>query len=383
MARSEVSSEDRLCLLLAAAQVQPWAQERALALLEGPLQWELIRIRVVREGILPIFFLNLRRLGFPGVPADVRTWLETAYKANAIRNEYLAMELARVLKLFDEAGIPVIPLKGVALSQSLYGDASLRVCADLDVLVPRSLVARSFQVLLRDRYAAEHPEEILIRIPLGNAIEYPFRRSDGPFRCRLELHWGLFCGSFNDENAAAEIWRESKPDTFFGVTARRLPPEWELLYLAAHAVRHRCEGLKWLADIHDSVSLRPVDWERLGSAARRHGWESAMTVSLGTCNAFLGTRVPREFMQPPRQNPFSPLGPSFQKTIGIPLFIFRHLTGARARLSFLFRRAFLPNFSDYSLVDLPHSFGFLYYVIRPFRVACRCGFLLLRFARVR
>ncbi len=64
-----------------------------------------------------------------------------------------------MLKLFGEAGIPAIPLKGVALSQALYGDTSLRVCGDLDILVPRGLVAQSFQVLLRNRYEAELPEE--------------------------------------------------------------------------------------------------------------------------------------------------------------------------------------------------------------------------------
>ena len=292
MTRSDVSPEDRLCLLLAPKDVQPCARELAFTLLEGPLRWEFILDQVVREGILPIFFVNLRRLGFPGVPAHVQRWLETAFKLNAVRNGSLATELARVLKLFGEAGIPAIPLKGVALSESLYGDTSLRVCSDLDILVPRSLVARSFQVLLRNRYEARLPEETLIRIPLGNAIEYGFTRTDGPIGCRLELHWGMFCGSCNDERAAAEVWRESKPATFFGVTARQLSPEWELLYLAAHAARHRCEDLKWLADIHDAVSLRPVDWERLSSAARRHGWDYALGLSLGPCGALMGTVLP-------------------------------------------------------------------------------------------
>jgi Uncharacterised nucleotidyltransferase len=380
MTRSDVSPEDRLCLVLAPKDVQPCARELALTLLERPLRWELILDQVVREGILPLFFVNLRRFGFPGVPVHVQRWLETAFKLNAVRNESMAMELARVLTLFGEAGIPVIPLKGVALSECLYGDTSLRVCGDLDILVPRSLVARSIQVLLRNRYEAHLPEETLIRIPLGNAIEYEFTRSDGPIGCRLELHWGMFSGSRNDERAAAEVWRESKPAIFFGVTGRRMSPEWEFLYLAAHAARHRCESLKWLADMHDMVSLRPFDRERLSDAARRHGWSSALGLSLDTCGALMGTVLPLKFVRSApcrgcsQSVPFSPQAMR-------DLFVFRQLKGGRNKLSFLIRRAFLPNFSDYSLVHLPHSLRSLYYLLRPFRVACRCGFQLLRFPK--
>ncbi len=367
----EVSPEDHLCLLLAPANVQRCALERALTLLQGPLCWKSIRDQVMREGIFPLFFRNLHRLGFPGVPADVRSWLETAFKRNAIRNECLMLELARVLKLFGEAGIPAIPLKGVALSQSLYGDTSLRVCGDLDILVPQGLVAQSFQVLLRNRYEAKLQEKVLLRVPLGNAIEYGFTRRVGPVTCRLEIHWGLFCPSRSDESAAAEIWRESSPATFFGVTARRLSLEWEFVYLAIHAAKHRCEGLKWLADLHDSVSLRPLNWERLSAAARRHGWDSALGLSLGACSTLMGTAVPSQFLRSAPYRGGSKGDPSLLRAVGNPLFIFRQLKGARNKLSFLFRRAFLPNFSDYSLLHLPHSLRFLYYLLRPFRIARR------------
>ena len=271
----------------------------------------------------------------------------------------------------------------MALSESLYGDTSLRVCGDLDILVPRSPGGPKLSGASAQPVRGASPGGALIRLPLGNAIEYGFTRSDGPIDCRVELHWGLFCGSCNDETAAAEIWRESKPAIFFGATARRLPPEWELLYLAAHAARHRCEGLKWLADIHDTASLRPFDWERMSDAARRHGWASVLGLSLGTCNALLGTAVPPQFTRSEPNHLVWQTAPSLLKTLGDPLFIFHQLKGARNKLSFLFRRAFLPNFDDYSTVHLPHSLCFLYYLLRPVRLTGRCGFQLLRFVKTR
>jgi hypothetical protein len=64
-------------------------------------------------------------------------------------------ELVRVLKFFAEAGIPAIPLKGPALAQALHGDSSLRTYVDLDILVPRSMVGRAFDLLRPGGYESE------------------------------------------------------------------------------------------------------------------------------------------------------------------------------------------------------------------------------------
>jgi hypothetical protein len=379
MVHAEISPEDRLCLCLAAANVQSPALEHVLTLLQGSLCWDSVLDRVRREGISPLFFHNVRRLGLPGVPSAVRQQLQTAFKLNAARNACLAQELGRVIQVLGEAGIPVIPLKGVALAESLYGDTAMRVCGDLDILVPRHLVARSFQVLLRSGYDAPLPEETLLRIPLGNAIEYELEGGKCAIHSRLEVHWGLFCGSRNDERAAAEIWLESRPATFFGAAARRLTPAWEFLYLAAHAARHLWQepkpwgGVKWLADLNDALYSRPLDWEQLRGASRRHGWELALKRSLRACHSLFGADVPQEFLEPAPHHRFPQIGRALPQLPGNPFFVLRDLGGGRNQLSFLLRRVFLPNFSDYTSVRLPRSLSFLYYLLRPFRLAYKCG----------
>ena len=77
--------------------------------------------------VYPLVYRNLSDLGFSGVPEAVQSGLKSLYLANALRNQLLAEELARVLRLLGDAGIPVIPLKGVPLAQSLFGDPAARV----------------------------------------------------------------------------------------------------------------------------------------------------------------------------------------------------------------------------------------------------------------
>ena len=179
-----MTSEDQLSLFLARGSLPPRVQEQARALLATPLDWDLILERVTAEEIYPLFYRNLETLGFAGVgkqgagskeqgagsgeqgangelriakceiaespvvgPRSVRERLGGLAKINAFRNTLLTEELVRVLKLLADAGIPTIPLKGVTLAQSLYGDPALRACVDLDILVPRSMVARAFNLL--------------------------------------------------------------------------------------------------------------------------------------------------------------------------------------------------------------------------------------------
>src|SRR5439155_10711561 len=143
-ARQQMPPEDQLCLLLFRGELSPDAERQALELLASPLGWQRLLERARTHEVLPLLYRNLQALGFAGVPEPVRAELADAYGNNAIRNVLLAKELARVLSLLGEAGVPVMPVKGTALAESLYGDPALRVCADIDILVPPRYFIEAF-----------------------------------------------------------------------------------------------------------------------------------------------------------------------------------------------------------------------------------------------
>src|ERR1700737_748418 len=145
---ADMAPEDQLCLLLARGQLTYNLQQKARELLDSPLQWPLILERAYSHQIFPLLYRNLRALGLPGIPDPIQTELKGAFLANALRNKLLAEELARLLALLGEAGIRVIPLKGITLAESLYGDAALRVCADIDILVPPDNVTQALHLIL-------------------------------------------------------------------------------------------------------------------------------------------------------------------------------------------------------------------------------------------
>ena len=166
-----MTPEDKLCLLLSRGQLSSELQKRILPYLASPVQWPLILERAYAHQVYPLLYRNLRELGFPGVPPAVRAELKRAYLANALRNQLFAEELARLLKLLGEAGIPVIPLKGVTLAQSLYGDPAARVCSDIDILVPPADAVRARRVILANGYSSQFTEEFFVRHQLHTSRE--------------------------------------------------------------------------------------------------------------------------------------------------------------------------------------------------------------------
>src|SRR5574337_617243 len=138
--RNPFSREDELLLLLARGRLTPEVQGKAMACLQEELSWSVILQQAQAHDVFPLLYRNLLTPGCPGVPAEVRATLDRLYKTNAIRNLLLARELARLLQAFSAASIPVVPLKGVALAESLYGDPALRVCCHRSFMAGSSCI---------------------------------------------------------------------------------------------------------------------------------------------------------------------------------------------------------------------------------------------------
>src|SRR5205823_12451523 len=123
-------------------------------------------------------------------------------------------------------------------------------------------------------------------------IEYALRRKEREFTYLLELHWAVSWGSRSDRDAMDNLWAEASPRTIFGAPAYALSPEWEILFLAAHAARHQWQGLKWLVDLHELCSSPDIDWKKVKEKANRFGWDELLRITFNVCHRLFDTPVP-------------------------------------------------------------------------------------------
>ena len=370
----QVSSEQRCVLLLGQGDLASQGRDEARRLLAEPLAWQVLTRSAYEEGVYPAVARSLRRLGWLHVPEAIRTELETAERLNAARNALLARGLGKILERFDREGIPVMPLKGVALADSLYGDVGLRVCSDLDILVPRSAVPRAFELLQAEGYEQadrSRVEPSHIDFLVRSAMEFGFTPPASAFPYLLELHWDIAWRWRGDAAMVDDLWADAGRQVFWGVKAWALSPEWELLYLAVHAARHRWQGLKWLVDIHEVCVRAKFDWDAVTNKARRFGLERALEISLSACRVLFGTPLPPAYAERPVPA-WLPLFPASASQMGEwreALLVRRLFRRPLDQLRYLARIVLRPTLGELELVRLPLGLRILYYPLRLIRLA--------------
>jgi hypothetical protein len=378
--REALSAEDELCLCLARGELSPEVRRRALELLDSPLRWDLLLQRAREHQVSPLIYRNLRILEFHGVPPEPRAQLTNAFRANALRNEFLSQELARLLRLLGEAGLRVIPLKGIILAASLYGDPAYRVCTDLDILIPVDETPRALRLLLENGYTSPYTEEFFLKHQFHSSDECPLFPKSEFQRFQLEVHWTLLHQSSKDKAAMQDLWLLAQPQELLGVPAYALTPEWLFLYLAYHASNHKWGMLKWLADLHELCLAPHMNWQQVREKSERFDLDLTLGPALTACSTLFGTPLPPNL-------PCLPLPPAVRlfprasdpaETWKTFLFHPRLLKRPSERLRWFAETIFVPRLADHDFLRLPAALNFFYFALRPLRLTFKWGWFFLR-----
>lgn len=204
------------------------------------------------------------------LPSQTREALHEAYLCNLLRNVTIRQQLSEVLRAFQDAGIPVVVLKGAHLAEIVYGDPALRPMADLDLLVRDQDLTRAETLLLEIGYGPMETE---------GGLDYDRHHHLRPFvkpgAVPVEVHRTIERRSGAVAVEIGELWHRSREAVVAGVEARVLCPEDLLLHLCLHtAYNHRFEAsLLHLCDIATTVERygEEIDWPGLAASCERYG----------------------------------------------------------------------------------------------------------------
>ncbi len=205
-------------------------------------------------------------------------------------NFMLASELTCVLNALRQAGVEGIPVKGVVLAETVYGNLALRPMADLDVLVRPSDLPAARAVLRSLGYS--HRVQPLFE-ELHHSFHDPqyFRQASGGQIC-LELHWALWAAHFFDLKVEA-LWKRAVPAQVQGTKVRILSPEDSLLHLAIHRSRAPLR-LRVICDFAQFLRRHSatLDWDAVVYRARAAGACTSMYFCLALARDLLGAPLP-------------------------------------------------------------------------------------------
>jgi len=237
------------------------------SLTNDDLNWAEVTSLVSRHGVIGQFCTIMGKRGWSRVPGETTDRLKKSRTQQAVRALSQVAELARIGSLFNEAGIAVVPLKGVALSQELYGDPCIRSADDLDILVRPEDVENAEELLLHAGYhhlLGRHQTGIRQKRHMIKSFHHHGYVNDAR-GVHIELHWKSFL--WTKEQAAA-LWSNGTQSTWLTSGLMKLSREENILFLADHGSRHGWSTLKWLSDVAMLMqSLSGEEWLSLYNRA--------------------------------------------------------------------------------------------------------------------
>jgi hypothetical protein len=305
-------------LLLCCARTQPSSEisQQIQNLVQQSINWDFLLQTAARHKVLPLLYQNLKTLCPEAVPKPVLSKLRNFFHTNAAHNLFRTQELLKILKLFQDNDIPVIPFKGPVLAASVYGNLALRQFGDLDIWVDSKDFLTAIDLLTAQGYQTSKTSLIqtgLRRLALYklyieyNTNEYPLNSIDN--RVHIDIHKSITSKSFFLFQLDFEyLWKRLEPISLFGTEVPNLHPEDLLLILCVHGSKHGWERLGWICDVAEFLRVyQEIEWKLLIEQAKTLGCERMLLIGLLLAQQLLGIDLPEPIHQSIEANPTSKL----------------------------------------------------------------------------
>lgn len=255
---TDLIPEGELLLCCARTSIDAVAIERMKELVAGNINWNYLLQIAEKHRLIQLLYCSLNSIYPQAIPQPIFQDLRGRFYANSRQNLVITSELIKLLDLFQEQGIRVIPYKGTILANSVYGKLSLRQVYDIDLLVDRQDFARSRELLMSVGYLLKEEFD----------REHSFSHSDT--KIEVDLHWGLTPFYFPLEVDFESYWQGVQPVALSEKTVFSFSAEDLLLILCIQIAKdcwEREQQIEHLAKVCDIAKLlethQQLDWEQI------------------------------------------------------------------------------------------------------------------------
>jgi hypothetical protein len=371
-------SDFELLLCAVSARFHPEASGRLNEMVRRVADWNRLLNAAHFHGVLPLFYHQLES-SYPGLLADPDlAELCRRFEDNTKRTLLMTAELAKLLRLFEQSGIQAIPYKGPVLAKQVYGDWTLRRADDLDILVRKENVWRVREILRQNGFCCEVPirHDHMAAYARSECDLLFFQPGMGLW---LEIHWALAPPYFGVSLDTRRFWVGLGSVELAGLAVPVFAPELLLFILCLHGSKHAWERLEWTCCIAELLRNGDLNWPFVLEQAKGSGRERILLLGLLLAHRVLEAALPSEVVARIRETPaIEELADAIVQ--GYPTnyvagfwsltkFRLRLLESFGAQARYCLLRVLTPSYVDLGWVRLPRPLQFLYYFLRPVRMA--------------
>jgi hypothetical protein len=353
--------------------------ERVRMILRSSIQWPTLFELADRHGLQPLLFDLLSHVE-ELTPTEEMDKLRRYCRSNVHRALFLSRELIRVVDALSSVGVQVLPYKGLALAESVYGDIALRQAGDIDVLIRGDDLPKAKPILKELSYESKATLSVAQQVAyLRSGYEFSFDSALG--RNLLEVQWAIQPRFYAVDYAMDLIFERSVTIEVAGHSMKTPSPEDLFIILSLHAAKHVWGRLIWLCDISRVAASPSLDWTWIGLQAMRLGIVRILRVTLRMTEKLFNITVPEEAeCALPKDEASVQLADEILAQIADgkvydveSMAYFRLMVLLRERpmdrMRFVSRLALTPGPSEWAAVRIPQALFPLYRVVRVLRLA--------------
>lgn len=260
--------------------------------------WDTFLHRAIDTHLAPIFHKALSELDLE-IPAEVKNGLHNSYNQVLLRNIILQREFQSFAKVLNEHQIPLVPLKGIYLSEVVYKDIGLRHLSDVDVLIKEQDLDHVCELMRNRGWSVKATLKHSKIEDQSFAHAHPFTLIKN--QIHIELHTHLYNRDQGAEISKDELWNDTHSEQFLGIEIRQFSDELLLQHLCLHLHKHLFgHELKILSfcDIREFINEKKdsFSWQRFEQLAIRFKCKEDVGQVLYLCHLYWGVNVPNELL---------------------------------------------------------------------------------------
>ncbi|HEX2782460.1 MAG TPA: nucleotidyltransferase family protein [Ilumatobacteraceae bacterium] len=231
--------------------------------------------------------------GVTGVPDNVRAELGVRRTQSALHHLRVVGALSQIARVFDEAELSWVVMKGPVVAGLFYPDVGDRTYGDLDLLLDRRDFALGMQLLEDLGYEhGIHNWALAERMLAGQvSLTSPL--------VSIDLHWHLHYSHEDRRPFAIDpeaMVGRARRVVVSGVNVPTLDPVDTLLMLAFHAARSDGHRLVWHKDVERALAVEQPDLDELVRRCRSARCAPPVGLILARARGLLDAEFPDEII---------------------------------------------------------------------------------------
>lgn len=299
----------------------------------------------------------------------------------SIRNMVFVNEILNIIDILKTSGIRAIPFKGAPLAQQAYGDITLRLFGDIDLLVDQNNIDQLKDIFTNLGYTISPnlPADLLKQYLKTQAYICLSRKKDGiviDLQCDLTNKYNLI--PFTLANISNNAFSQKLSETPITLLAY----EDTLINLCIHSSSHSWIFLEYITSIAHLIQRNPINWDRVMATAKQLKAVKMVLSGLFLSNELYNVHVPEWILLKAKndkeivkltKNIFTSLDTPVSNSSHIPqkfnTFHLRIRDSFSDRLQYLYRLFFRATIKEWQRYPNLACHTFLHPFVRPFRLA--------------